>query len=224
MKTPTLSSLVWVAIIPMWLPSAGCAQDKDEFRPAPPEREVHDVVRRREEGPGQPRPDETRREIERLRAQMIDLLNDGQGEEAAEIKQRISELERQQMRPDRPERMEGGPSLTFRSSPDQNDLQRRLRHLESAIDHLHQAGMHEPAEQLARQAERMRGQMQGGDVRYEIRRDGPDDFGPRREVRQIVVRQDDQGMREEMNDLRGEVRELRQILQELQQQLQQVRK
>ena len=40
--------------------------------------------------------------------------------------------------------------------PDSAEIERRAHHLEVAIDNLHAAGLHEPAERLAPQLERMR--------------------------------------------------------------------
>lgn len=44
--------------------------------------------------------------------------------------------------------------------PDSAEIERRAHHLEVAIDNLHAAGLHEPAERLTQQLERMRRQLE----------------------------------------------------------------
>jgi hypothetical protein len=75
----------------------------------------------------------------------------------------------------------------------------RLRHLEAAIDNLHAAGLHEPAERLAREAQSMR---QGP---------GPGRSGPETPNR---PNQEIERLRREVQELRQAVRELRARLDE----------
>jgi len=96
---------------------------------------------------------------ERLDAAMAELKElraAGKEEEAIKVKRRIQELQAAQARAGRPALGEQRPPRDFGPADGPQEMQRRLRHLQAAIENLHAAGMHEPAERLTGEAESMR--------------------------------------------------------------------
>lgn len=111
---------------------------------------------------------ELKRTLDSLREELNRLQATDKLDEAAKTEQRIDRLERELARLEkRPRlrgqrRLEGGlreAALPREQSglPPQgmDELHLRLHHLQAAIDNLHAAGMHEAAERLAREKERM---------------------------------------------------------------------
>ncbi len=129
---------------------------------------------------------------------------------AAARKRRIEELRRELaqlegrsepgVRPPRAAFERGGRGE--RPLAGQPELQRRLEHLQVAIENLHAAGLHEPAERLAQAAESMRPQLDGGPRGMRP----PGDAGA------------------EVRELRAQVQDLRQAVRELKRQLEQMNK
>jgi predicted RNase H-like nuclease (RuvC/YqgF family) len=150
----------------------------------------------------QPRPEELRRQLARARTELDELRAAGKPEEALKVQRHIQELQLAMDRfrdssPDRfqPRRKAWSPQPV---APGQPDMQ-RLRHLEAAIGNLHAAGLHEPAEQLAREAQAMRQSSAPG-------RNGPET--PDRLSQEI------ERLRREVQELQQAVRELRARLDE----------
>ncbi len=149
------------------------------------------LERARAEGRGE-EAKELERQIERV---------EGRGEEAKELERQIERVERQlsprrpaepRERIDRGERPRREPDGREGPGPQQmGERERRIHHLEVAIENLHAAGLHEPAERLAQDLER-------------ARREGA--------ARQDAPREPAGG---EIQALRNEVRELRAAVQEL---------
>ena len=117
----------------------------------------------------------------------------------------------------RPEReaLEGRDGQRPEQRPDSppaesDEGQRRLHHLMAAVENLRAAGLHEPAENLAREAEKMRQHFPGQTGPVPSR--GPVPAGKRNP--------DDRGqMQRGKSELQNEVRELRQAVQELRKRL-----
>jgi gas vesicle protein len=113
-------------------------------------------------GPGQPPLEELKQRLEQAKARLDEARADGKLEEATRLERQIARMEAVLERPDRPvpQRMrpprgplpEGG----FPAAPPEQPEMRQLRHLEAAIQNLHAAGLHEPAERLSQQAREMR--------------------------------------------------------------------
>ena len=175
--------------------------------------DVHELLARAEKMdqslPGELRqPDraELKQKLAKLQAEIQELRAAGKLDQAAELKERALELQRVlEKSADRPpvKRPElQGPRPGERAGPmppEAVEMQQRLRHLQVAIDNLHAAGLHEPAERLAQEKERMMDRM-----RVEA--------GPGRE------------MREQMERLQNQVQELRRALEDLRKQLEELRR
>jgi hypothetical protein len=147
---------------------------------------------------------ELKRALEEARADLKELTAAGQEDKAAAMKQRIRKLEEERASLDRRpardkasqrEGMEPRRRLLEPSSPPEaGTMEQRLRHLQAAIENLHAAGLHEPAEQLSLQAAHLKQEMlaaQSTGAR------GPAQPG------------------DELQRLRAEVQELRQVVREL---------
>lgn len=133
-----------------------------------------------------------KRESMELRAQLERVRAEGRDEEAREIENHLRKLERElawREAEARPRRERQGPEGPPGESPEAGE---RIRHLREAIAHLHAAGMHEPAERLTQQLDRL--------PRPRIE-EGP---GPGLEQ-----------LRAEMEELRQAVRELRARIEEM---------
>jgi len=155
--------------------------------------------------PDRPRPDQPRppelRQLEELERQIHRLSEAGRHEEAEALKRRGRELmeamrRRQADRP--PERDRPGPGP---------DMERRIHHLRVAVENLHAAGLHDQAEMLARQLERMMHGGPGPDRPHpEMRPMGPPPEGPERMIHEL---------RGQVEELRHQMEEMRRVLQEL---------
>lgn len=153
-----------------------------------------------------PRPEELKQRLEQARAQLKAAREAGREEEVARLERQVARMEAVLERSDRPapEWMrpprEGGPGRGFPGAPmDRPELQ-QLRHLEAAIGNLHAAGLHEPAECLAQQAQEMRQKLGLGER---------PDLAPR-------------PMEGELKRLRMEVQELRRMVRDLGERLDQL--
>jgi hypothetical protein len=109
---------------------------------------------------------ELKAEIKELQAHIKKMRAEGNEDAAAKAKQRLQELEKQASEPREPAPVKRppeaerrvGPERGQRPGPGPQDLpepERRRHHLQVAIENLHAAGLHEPAERLARQADQM---------------------------------------------------------------------
>jgi len=157
-------------------------------------------------GPIDQRRQELKRKLSNSMAELNELRAAGKEAEAAEAKQRVVKLQEELARlnpqptGDKPKPREGlAPRKDAPGSPkappeEMAALEQRLRHLQVAVDNLHAAGMHEPADQLAKQAEMMRQRLRAA---------------PSPGMR-------DRGQPEGNNErLRAEIEELRQAIREL---------
>jgi len=148
---------------------------------------------------------EVKRELRKAQEALDDLRADGKDAEADEVERRVRKLEAKLEslerapegdRGDEPEW--GGPRPPGdgpERPPKVAELERRLRHLQVAVENLHAAGMHDVADKLAGEAERMRREFDA-DARAGLR--GPMPPGP------------------EVKQLRADVEELRGLIQDLQ--------
>ncbi len=165
--------------------------------------------------PGRPAAElqEVQRGLDRAMAELQQLRAAGNEEAALEKKKQVQELQAQLERLQRRQRMAGrdrepmgdqmgGREFGRRPPLDRPELERKLQHLQIAIENLHAAGMHDPAERLAQQAEMMRRNLQGPPA-------GP---GPRppAEAGPELLR-----LRSEVQDLRRAVGELKERIEEL---------
>jgi hypothetical protein len=175
----------------------------------------------------QPRqaPERRRASANRLRARLAELESAGRQEEAQSLRERLEMIEREadreaerarsdeewrqeqlertvepKMAPPR-FREERAPFPAREELPVENRRQ-RLHHVEQAIEHLHAAGLHEPADQIAREAARWRNEFERM----------PEFHGPPvpPEARNIIRR-----LEGEMDELRRELRDLRQALDDM---------
>lgn len=136
-----------------------------------------------------------------VRARIEALRNEGREREAAELKERLGQAERQGDRPfrarvgrpepDRPGQPTPPPMLRER-------FERRMHHFELALENLRAAGLPELAERLAGERERVADRFRAG-----MERGAP-------------VPQEVESMRAELNELGQAVRELRARVEELQ--------
>ena len=175
------------------------AQGKDEA--------AGDTMRQAEKlraqaGKLQDRPDrqrarEVRSQLEKARTELKEAQAAANEEEALKARRRVQDLEMQLEgleRSRRPPRDFPGRDMP----PDRPEVQ-RMRHLQVAIDNLHAAGMHDVADQLARQAEGLRQQLRPREL-------GRPGFQPG---------QDMERLRAELQELRQNVRELNRRVEEL---------
>jgi hypothetical protein len=139
--------------------------------------------------------------LEELKAAMAKAREAGQREVVERLEREVHEvLQRLGERPgDRP-----------RPEVEAAEAQRRLAHVRAAIENLRAAGMHDPAEALARQADawmRERGLPPG---RPPEGRERPDMPPPVAHLEHAV-----QEMREQMQQMREQMEDMRRMLQEL---------
>lgn len=171
--------------------------------------------------------------MEEMKARLNDLVAAGKEEEAAELKEQIARREREaerfqrERRDPRPEAApQRGPRMErlerFEREPmsrrgpgspgEMPELHQRLHHLQAAIDNLHAAGMHEPAERLAQQAGRMRQQLQATPPARrsdsQRRAPGPRAGRPAEDAQLEPMREEIRRLNEALQDLRRRVDEL----------------
>ncbi|MCY2996227.1 MAG: hypothetical protein NTY19_51510 [Planctomycetota bacterium] len=91
---------------------------------------------------------QAQRQLQELKERIHQLRENGRGDEAARLEAQARKMaERLQGEQGRQERQGPGPGP--------EDAQRRMQHLRQAIDNLHAAGVHDQAEQVARQAQQL---------------------------------------------------------------------
>jgi hypothetical protein len=146
--------------------------------------------------PDRPLPLEPGPERQELIRKIRELRLAGRHEEAAELRQALARRQLEGMPPT------GQPDLQRRPGTPlpREEMERRWRHAEVAIEHLHAAGMHEAAERLQREVGRQRG---AGEA---PREPGPATARIAEELGRV---------RAELDELRANLRELRQHLTEL---------
>ncbi len=139
------------------------------------------------------RPDQRKAEIMEMEEQLrMLLLEERKLKETGGSKERLADVRREV------EGIRDRLTLMLRESHDapQDEVARRLEHMRIAVDHLHQAGLHDVAEHVAERAEATERELHehqkhhGGDVMHEI------------------VKQLDE-LRHQVGQLRDEVNELR---------------
>ena len=90
------------------------------------------------------------RQLQELKERIHQLREEGRGDEAARLEAPARELA------ERLQRAQGERGrLGAGQGPGPEDAQRRMQHLRQAIDNLHAAGLHDQAEQVARQAQQL---------------------------------------------------------------------
>jgi DNA repair exonuclease SbcCD ATPase subunit len=167
----------------------------DALRAMTEARELSAQAKRIEQGAGPVRPQAHAQELKaqhaRVAAEMKELRAAGKEAEARELEQKLRRVEREldalRDRPaPRPEaRREERPEML----PEQAEFQRRMNHLQAAIENLHAGGFHEIAERLSQERENMRRQST-------FDRPGP---GPIAEIRRLRI---------ELQELRQAMKEL----------------
>ena len=170
---------------------------------------------------------ELNRELRGLKGELKELHDRSRTDEAAEVKVGISRTEpeldrirdgrgvdrddRPGLRPrsERPRRIERNrtntrPRLEGQRAPaEAPEMSNRLRHLNAAIDNLHAAGLHEMAERLTQEAEKMREQL------HHAPSQPPGPRGPRPPEGEFAP------LRQEIQELRRAVEAMRRQLEEL---------
>lgn len=180
--------------------------------------EILQMEKPRDRATGPDKLNEARERLERMGHEIAALREKGHPEEAERLeaqarrmKEQITAAEkRAKAGPDRPkfpdpERARAQERRPGQRSPEQpapEDVERRMHHVRVAIENLHAAGLHEPAQRLAEEAEKFHSRLR------EHRPSAPD--APQRRGDGIQA-------------LQGEIRELRQAVQQLRQQLEEIR-
>lgn len=180
------------------------------------EKEVHGInerlgqIHRRLQGeqPDREQPDHQRPDRERLEHRLHELRQAiGQAAEAGQ-REKAEQLERQAR--EIIQFLERGEREGREERPQVNEeLERRIHHMRAAAENLRAAGMHDAAESIMRQAERM---IHGGadqPRRDQPRRDQPRPDGPPQ--LEHVLRQ----MQEQMGQMQRQMNEMREQIQEL---------
>ena len=174
-------------------------------------REVMLRLGRRPEGADRERPGPARerlaRRLEELKREIGRLAEAGR-HDAVEARQReANEIIRQ---------LEGRPERAGPRLPE--ELEKRIGHLKAAVENLHAAGLHEQAEQLAQQMERLVGEHRQGegdpDFRHPPRPAGQPphpELGQRLEQQDRVIHE----LNAAVKELRQEMGQMREMLQEL---------
>jgi hypothetical protein len=137
--------------------------------------------------------------LEELKAAIHRAAEAGRGDEAERLEREAHELMRM---------LEQRPGERPPGAPEGGERERRLHHLRAAIENLHAAGLHEPAEALARQAEAL---MRGGDMPREPRPEG----GPRPEGPPPHLERAVDELRQQMEEMRRQMDEIRHALKTL---------
>ena len=135
-----------------------------------------------------------------LRSKLEALRAEGRERDAAEVKERLVQREREPERPGqaRMERPRPGPPGTPGPVPrDREGIERRMHHFELAIENLHAAGLPDIAERLARERERVAQRL----------RAGPE--------RNAAVEEELGRLRAELNELHGAIQGLKARVEEL---------
>jgi len=172
------------------------------------EREIHGIqeaMKGRPEGPPPHEREQMMRHLEEIKREIGRLSEAGKHDEAERLKREGHEImQRLQGRP-------GPPPPAPPRVPE--EVERRIRHLQVAIENLHAAGLHEAAERLAQEMERRMAEFREGPrrgpgpPRPPEHREGP----PQPPHPEQVIGQ----LRGEVEQLRREMNELRQMLKEL---------
>jgi hypothetical protein len=137
--------------------------------------------------------------LEELKAAIHRAAEAGKPDEAERLEREAHELMRM---------LEQRPGDRPPGAPEGAERERRLQHLRVAIDNLHAAGLHEPAEALARQAEAL---VRGGEMPREPRPEG----GPRPEGPAPHLERAVQDLNRQMDEMRRQMEEIRQVLKTL---------
>jgi hypothetical protein len=181
--------------------------------------EIRAQARKTEKGyvPKAAAPDQRRQELKRrlgdALAELKELSVADKRDEAAQVKQRIQQLEVELARFNQPpagERMPGREGKEGRMPfegqrpppPGMPAMEQRLQHIRTAIDHLRAAGMPETAEGLTQEAERLQRQLNAPSPGFR----GPGQPGGGGEIERL---------RAEVQELRQSLRELRVRVEEL---------
>jgi len=169
------------------------------------EREIHEIkqgIMDRPDGPPPEDRERLQRRLEELRREIGRLSEAGRHEEAERLKREGREIM---------QALQGRPAPPPPGPPE--DLQRRVQHLQAAIENLHAAGLHEAAEKLSQELERRMGEMRERGHRPpepprppEFRDRPPQPPHPEEVIGQL--RGEVEQLRREMNELRGMLREL----------------
>ncbi|MBI4324402.1 MAG: hypothetical protein HY674_03990 [Chloroflexi bacterium] len=178
----------------------------------------HLVALEREAERALPKPDRDniKDRLRKIKGEIAELHQAGRHEEAERLERKARDLMDKA----------GGPQPEFRPGPaegprppgEPDEPERRLQHLQAAIGNLHAAGMHEPAEQLAREAEKMRQHLQRPDRPFPPQGPRPrQEFGHPGEPRMDrgPVPPGPEPLLRRIHELEGGLQELRHAMQEL---------
>lgn len=156
--------------------------------------------------PGQPPPEELKQRLDQAKARLHEARAAGKPDEVTRLERQIARMEAVLERPDRlvpqPMRPPQGPLPEggFPPAPLEQPPIRQLLHLEVAIQNLHAAGLHEPAERLSQQARELRQKLGSPDRPA---------FAPHPPESELVL------LRMEVQELRERVRDLEARLDQL---------
>jgi hypothetical protein len=179
----------------------GRAEEAEKLRNAARELAERTKAEPGERADGRKPGEELRAMLGKLRAELEEASKAGKLDAAGEIKQRMARIEKE-LRGEG-EKREGAKRefAEKKARPDGGDAHQKLQHLGEAIEHLHAAGMHEPAERLAQEARALKQQLAHG------KEDGPGKAPhPDRQLAE---------MREGMMNLQRQMQEIQKRLEEL---------
>jgi uncharacterized protein YukE len=161
------------------------------------ERQMHELQAALGPRPDAPNRERVQARLEELKAAIHRAAEAGRRDEAERLEREAHELMRM---------LEQRPGDRPPGAPEGADMERRMQHLRVAIENLRAAGLHEPAEALARQAE---GLMRGRAV------PGPHpEAGPRPEGAPHLERAV-QDLSRQMEEMRRQMDEIRNALKTL---------
>ncbi len=191
------------------------AADKDEEAAKLKE---HIVALEREAERGLPKQDQDKikERLRNIKAEIAELHQTGRHEEADRLERKARAM--MEKAAGRQPEFHPGPPDGPRAPGERGEPERRLHHLQAAIDNLHAAGMHEPAERLAREAGKIRQPLQRPDRPFPPQGPGPrQESGPPGELRMErgPVPPGPEPLLRRIHELEGELKELHHAVQEL---------
>jgi len=114
-----------------------------------------DQERHAERARGDDRRVDLQKKLEHVRAELKEAREGGKEERVADLQRGVHAIEEQLARLNQPSGREHGPMPHAEQMP----MEQRLQHIREAIGHLHAAGIHDLADNLAHEAEKMQQQM-----------------------------------------------------------------
>jgi hypothetical protein len=144
--------------------------------------------RHAEKAGGDDRRVDLQKQLEHARAELKEAREAGRSDRVADLQRGIARLEEETARLNQRPGRERGPAQQAEQIP----MEQRLQHIREAIAHLHAAGIHDLADNLAHEAERMQQQLRGQQGGAEVERLQAEIQELRQAVRQLNARLDEQ--------------------------------